>query len=565
MVDNLPFLKLDNLTIHPDAIQESIKQYASVLNRVNTLSNNLKTIHMKRIINDPVNINNVSVEQIKSKFEKINVGIRDEDMTKLLPIIDSMHDFFEGKRQNSGNNSENITFFLPMISDIILKEKVNSKTKGKQIKLIKQIFSDLDIDDELDSLVTSARNKSATTQLIKGIKDQLGKIYTSEINFSVINSDINSATHSPILNNSFTASVGDIKEYTWYTIVLSLLKNRINHRVTSKNLNLGIPTVESKIRQVKCKGKNLMCESFVERINTLSMTLSHVMKYVESKDSLLCIDAKQSRHEFKLEAVKTKNLKCITPAQIFDPATTAGLSLKGKSTIRFIFKNEEGLEKLMEMFKGKFDIKLIFHNPENIYGDSVYYQGKNEQIDVIYHFFIISSILKKPKTTYGVQRIKQEDFKDIRFICVSEYKSKSNIRNFLDFCIIHPAAPNYVKEMFESNVYSGTNNMNGKKVHGYLSTTYQNPGVGTLASLFKIMRKDPSLNKEDMKRILREMFDFKRSGDNFQVSFTKEYNKNTKKKLFILTHDLLMSNFCMIDNVPVILNTNGVYYIFDSV
>ena len=42
-------------------------------------------------------------------------------------------------------------------------------------------------------------------------------------------------------------------------------------------------------------------------------------------------------------------------------------------------------------------------------------------------------------------------------------------------------------------------------------------------------------------------------------------NKNTKKKLFILTHDLLMSNFCMIDNVPVILNTNGVYYIFDSV
>ena len=176
----------------------------------------------------------------------------------------------------------------------------------------------------------------------------------------------------------------------------------------------------------------------------------------------------------------------------------------------------------------------------------------NKQIDTTFHYYVLVDgdfYDKKKKDLINKQYTIMELTGD-------------ELRNKISFIMIAQGDTNVT---FIKNIVIGNFITNIVKSDTVVLSGLQGLSVSTLSKKFVQLSGEMS-DDEKKKKLIRQIFDFKRSGDNYQMTFSSEFNKKTKsKKMYIITIDLLLCCFCILNNVPVVLYNSHVYYIFDNI
>lgn len=525
-----------------DFNRENIRNMNTLLTGLVQYENTMKKPALTRMMNE-IQKGSILNTRTPGKYLKMNNKVTNISGVKdSLMIFDSIHDYMEGARGEG--SKEAVDAFLKSLE----KLANHVRKHGKKIDVFEKIFSDNRlyslqiksmkhfvknktlIDDKLSSLIVSI-----IEQKEREIPLKLKDLIQTFANFQ----------KTPLDNKDINISIENLKDFIWKISLINFMKSRLSNPTTTIDQFSGIMGTKSKYFETKSTRNGLKLNSNNKDIFSLGLKTKEIERYFKKSNNLFCVDAIGDSLDFKIEKLDILDHQIITPAQIFDPASTFGINsdeIKHHMFYKSI-NNKKTLTDLHSYF-GKFR--------------HVYYQGENTQIDNKFKYYVLTNDTGKT-LSLGEQL----------FVMTRENLRKSN-ENLIDYIVLASSMDRFPEEIKKEFDAKGTNGKRGRKSGDEDYVIYSNEGKSGLwkKSLAGLSVNDTisMFNKSNIKSLseVRTLFDIKRVGDNFQVSYTKEYNKNSKRKLYVMTQDINMCAICIQEDVPVVFNSNGLYYIFGS-
>ena len=386
-------------------------------------------------------------------------------------------------------------------------------------------------------------------------------------------------SHPAIANSKLTRPAITKAKYWAYFSIIQIILKRIERYMLPRYSKIRISTFNNN-SGVKTNTKNI--EHF-----SIGWSIKDVYSYLKNTGSFACIDAIDvSLSPMSLNHIKVSENVLITPAQIFDSASTTFASLK---IVKFMYMNNP-----LHRGNARNNQSLVFKrlldlNPEfnNIVGDK-YILGqdicKTFDYDFYYYMCIPSNISGEFATTIEnktpIINIETAKLKQIIFLCIPVCtRQNSIISTFNDIdgtinCIVTcPGIPSPSINNRNQNLYSITKTVSKNKTITHQTYFDKNNkiivcrqlkglSVNELAKLFQLYSSIIPVSKQSTRLktdFVRFIFDIKRSGDTYQSVLCNVFNE---KKLYLITQDYIACTIALHLNSRVIFTQDGIFYAF---